>query len=301
MTIVIAGAVRGNLSADTRVEILPTGSLTGTVKSASFAADTGATVKGEVWLEHGRVLMERRRDRLDRVALGPDDRHRRRRRGGPAPAGFGGWLWYDAQQRRVQEPTRRWSRACSCQAPDAPAEAKITATATWSSGFSRYPSARAVPQAAYELGNLRFGLSSTRAPAPPTSSRCSAGPAEPCDAGAGLAGAHLEAERDFARAADAYGRCSRTSARAASCTRTHSSTRPGVRASRPQGRRCRGLPELLKDGPRPAAPRTSASDSPRSAPPRGKASHAGFRPGELSQARFRRCSVLPIRGIMSTS
>ena len=49
----IAGAVRGNLSADTRVEILPTGSLTGTVKSASFAADTGATVKGEVWLEHG--------------------------------------------------------------------------------------------------------------------------------------------------------------------------------------------------------------------------------------------------------
>ena len=51
--IVIAGAVRGNLSADTRVEILPTGSLTGTVKSASFAADTGATVKGEVWLEHG--------------------------------------------------------------------------------------------------------------------------------------------------------------------------------------------------------------------------------------------------------
>ena len=52
-TIVIAGAVRGNLSADTRVEILPTGSLTGTVKSASFAAAVGATVKGEVWLEQG--------------------------------------------------------------------------------------------------------------------------------------------------------------------------------------------------------------------------------------------------------
>ena len=51
-SIVIAGVVRGNLSADTRVEILPTGSLTGTVKSASFAAAIGATVKGEVWLEH---------------------------------------------------------------------------------------------------------------------------------------------------------------------------------------------------------------------------------------------------------
>ena len=52
-TIVIAGAVRGNLSADTRVEILPTGSLTGTVKSAGFAAAVGASVKGEVWLEDG--------------------------------------------------------------------------------------------------------------------------------------------------------------------------------------------------------------------------------------------------------
>jgi len=50
-SIVIAGVVRGNLSADTRVEILPTGSLTGTVKSGSFAAADGATVKGEVWIE----------------------------------------------------------------------------------------------------------------------------------------------------------------------------------------------------------------------------------------------------------
>ena len=51
-SILIAGVVRGNLSAGTRVEILPTGSLTGTVKSASFAAADGATVKDEVWLEH---------------------------------------------------------------------------------------------------------------------------------------------------------------------------------------------------------------------------------------------------------
>jgi len=49
--IVVAGVVRGNLSADTRVDILPTGSLTGTVKSGSFAAADGATVKGEVWVE----------------------------------------------------------------------------------------------------------------------------------------------------------------------------------------------------------------------------------------------------------
>jgi cytoskeletal protein CcmA (bactofilin family) len=49
--IVVAGAVRGNLSAGTRVEILSTGSLTGTVKSGSFAAADGAVVKGEIWVD----------------------------------------------------------------------------------------------------------------------------------------------------------------------------------------------------------------------------------------------------------
>jgi cytoskeletal protein CcmA (bactofilin family) len=53
--IVVAGVVRGNLSAGTRVEILPTGSLTGTVKSGSFAAADGATVKGEIWVERASV------------------------------------------------------------------------------------------------------------------------------------------------------------------------------------------------------------------------------------------------------
>ncbi len=48
--IVIGGGVRGNLSAATRVEILPTGTLTGTLKSGSFTAADGATVKGEIWV-----------------------------------------------------------------------------------------------------------------------------------------------------------------------------------------------------------------------------------------------------------
>jgi cytoskeletal protein CcmA (bactofilin family) len=51
--IVIGGTVRGNLSASTRVEILPTGVLTGTLKTGSFAAADGASVKGEVWVEPG--------------------------------------------------------------------------------------------------------------------------------------------------------------------------------------------------------------------------------------------------------
>jgi cytoskeletal protein CcmA (bactofilin family) len=53
LAIVIGGVVRGNLSASTRVEILPTGVLTGTLKTGSFSAADGASVKGEVWVEPG--------------------------------------------------------------------------------------------------------------------------------------------------------------------------------------------------------------------------------------------------------
>ena len=49
--IVIAGVVRGNLSADTRVEILASGALTGSVRSGSFTAADGAVVKGDLWVE----------------------------------------------------------------------------------------------------------------------------------------------------------------------------------------------------------------------------------------------------------
>ena len=49
--IVIAGVVRGNLAANTRVEILASGSLTGSVRSGSFTAADGAVVKGELWIE----------------------------------------------------------------------------------------------------------------------------------------------------------------------------------------------------------------------------------------------------------
>jgi cytoskeletal protein CcmA (bactofilin family) len=50
-TIVIDGVVRGNMSADTKVEIGPTGALTGSVKSAAMTASEGATVKSEIWVE----------------------------------------------------------------------------------------------------------------------------------------------------------------------------------------------------------------------------------------------------------
>lgn len=49
--IVIAGRVRGNLSATTHLDILPSGVLTGTLKAGSFSAAEGSSVKGEIWLE----------------------------------------------------------------------------------------------------------------------------------------------------------------------------------------------------------------------------------------------------------
>jgi cytoskeletal protein CcmA (bactofilin family) len=51
LAIVIGGIVRGNLSASTRVEILPSGVLTGSLRTGSFSAADGASVKGEVWVE----------------------------------------------------------------------------------------------------------------------------------------------------------------------------------------------------------------------------------------------------------
>jgi cytoskeletal protein CcmA (bactofilin family) len=51
--ITIGGTVRGNLSATTRVEIMESGVLTGTLKTGSFSAADGASVKGEMWIERG--------------------------------------------------------------------------------------------------------------------------------------------------------------------------------------------------------------------------------------------------------
>ena len=55
-SILIAGKVRGNLSATTRLDILPSGVLTGTLKAGSFSAAEGSSVKGEIWLERAEPV-----------------------------------------------------------------------------------------------------------------------------------------------------------------------------------------------------------------------------------------------------
>lgn len=49
--IVVGGKVRGNLNAAGRVEILPQGVLTGNLRTGSFAAADGSSVKGQIFIE----------------------------------------------------------------------------------------------------------------------------------------------------------------------------------------------------------------------------------------------------------
>jgi tetratricopeptide (TPR) repeat protein len=74
-----------------------------------------------------------------------------------ALAAFGGWAWWDAQQRRTMAATAEvLARVQPALAPDATAEVKLAAAKDLEQILERYPSARSVPDAAYELGNVRF-------------------------------------------------------------------------------------------------------------------------------------------------
>ena len=119
---------------------------------------------------------------------------------------LGAWAWSDAQQRRVQGAYAAvMTRVQAAEAADAPAASKAAATRDLEQLLARYPSARPVPQAAYELGNLRFALQYPAArSAYELALRRGASSLIRALARSGL-GRAWEAERDFARAAEAYG------------------------------------------------------------------------------------------------
>jgi tetratricopeptide (TPR) repeat protein len=116
------------------------------------------------------------------------------------------WAWYDAQQRRMQAAYAEvLLRVQVAEAPDAPAETRLAAARDLDQLLTRYPSARAVPQAAYELGNLRFGArdyAGARAAYTLAVQRGAAGLVRAL-ARSGI-GRAWEAERDFSQAAEAY-------------------------------------------------------------------------------------------------
>jgi tetratricopeptide (TPR) repeat protein len=120
---------------------------------------------------------------------------------------FGGWSWYDASQRRVSAAYAAvTARVQASEAPDAPADAKGAAIGELEALLSRYPSARAVPQAAYDLGNLRFATRNYAGARSAYELALRRGAPETIRALArsGI-GRTWEAERDFGKAADAYG------------------------------------------------------------------------------------------------
>jgi tetratricopeptide (TPR) repeat protein len=125
---------------------------------------------------------------------------------GVALAAFGGWVWWDAQQRRTLSAVAEVAtRAQAAQAPDATAEARLTAIRDLEQLLQRYPSARTVASTAYELGNLRFtaGQYPGARAAYELSLQHGARGVIAAMARSGVART-WEAERDYGRAAEVY-------------------------------------------------------------------------------------------------
>ena len=124
-----------------------------------------------------------------------------------ALAGLGGWAWHDASQRRVAAAyAETLARVQAVDAPEAPAEAKVAAARDLAQLLAQYPSARPVPQAAFELANLRFATkdyAGARAAYELALQRGAGGMIRAL-ARSGIART-FEAERDFAKAAETYG------------------------------------------------------------------------------------------------
>jgi tetratricopeptide (TPR) repeat protein len=122
-------------------------------------------------------------------------------------AALGGWLWWDAQQRRALAAAAEvLARVQSAQAPDATADARLAAARDLEQLLQRYPSARTVPIAAYELGNLRFAAGQYGAARAAYDVAVRRGATGLVGAMARAGAARTwEAEGDFSRAAEAYG------------------------------------------------------------------------------------------------
>ena len=123
-----------------------------------------------------------------------------------AAVAFGGWYWYDAQQRRVGAAYAEvMTRAYAAQTPQVTSDTRARVAHDLEELIARHPSGRSAAEAAYELGNLRYAaqqyagarsayeLTIARGASPTvrTLARVSVGYA-------------WEAERNFAKAVDAY-------------------------------------------------------------------------------------------------
>ena len=70
---------------------------------------------------------------------------------------FGGWYWYDAQQRRIGAAYAEvMTRAYAAQTPQVTNDTRARVAHDLEELIARHPSGRSAAEAAYELGNLRY-------------------------------------------------------------------------------------------------------------------------------------------------
>jgi TolA-binding protein len=123
-----------------------------------------------------------------------------------AAVAFGGWYWYETQQRRIAAAYAEvMTRAYAAQAPQAPSDARARAANELEHIIGQYPSGSSAAEAAYELGNLRYAAQQY-APARAAYEMAIARGASPTVRTLARAsiGYTWEAERDFAKAVETY-------------------------------------------------------------------------------------------------
>jgi tetratricopeptide (TPR) repeat protein len=74
-----------------------------------------------------------------------------------AAIAFGGWYWYDRQQRLIGAAYAEvMTRAYAAQTPQAPSDTRARVARDLEELIARHPSGPSAAEAAYELGNLRY-------------------------------------------------------------------------------------------------------------------------------------------------
>jgi len=123
-----------------------------------------------------------------------------------AAIALGGWYWYDAQQRRIGAAYAEvMTRAYAAQTPQSTSDTRARVAHELEELIARHPSGPSAAEAAYELGNLRYAAqqyAGARSAYELTIAR-GASPTVRTLARVSI-GYTWEAERNFAKAVDAY-------------------------------------------------------------------------------------------------
>jgi tetratricopeptide (TPR) repeat protein len=127
---------------------------------------------------------------------------------GLAVLGLGGWLWHTVSESRgLAAYADALARAEAGQAPDAPPAARVQAIRELEAVLAEYPSSAAAPDAAHQLGNLRYSSREYPAARRAYEVAVAGGATGTIRALAASGIAYTwEAERQFRQAAEAFGR-----------------------------------------------------------------------------------------------